>query len=43
LEAKLRVAGIEPSPVDNNEDGPAIEGYIRTLEKFSAGVNFDGE
>ncbi len=36
--AKLRVAWITPSPVDKNEDGPAIEGYNRTLEKFSEGV-----
>ena len=37
-EAKLRVAWITPSPVEKNEDGPAIEGYNRTLEKFSEGV-----
>lgn len=37
-EAKLRVAWITPSPVDKNEDGPAIEGYNRTLERFSEGV-----
>ena len=37
-EAKLRVAWITPSPVEKKEDGPAIEGYNRTLEKFSEGV-----
>jgi len=37
-EAKLRVAWITPSPVEKNEDGPAIEGYNRTLERFSEGV-----
>jgi lysophospholipase L1-like esterase len=36
--AKLGVAWITPSPVDKNEDGPAIEGYNRTLERFSEGV-----
>jgi lysophospholipase L1-like esterase len=36
--AKLRVAWITPSPVDKDQDGPAIEGYNRTLEKFSEGV-----
>ncbi len=37
-EAKIRVAWITPSPVEKNEDGPAIEGYNRTLERFSEGV-----
>ena len=37
-EAKLRVAWITPSPVEKNEDGAAIEGYNRTLERFSKGV-----
>jgi lysophospholipase L1-like esterase len=36
--AKLGVAWITPSPVDKKEDGPAIEGYNRTLERFSEGV-----
>ena len=36
--AKLRVAWITPSPVEKNEDGTAIEGYNRTLERFSKGV-----
>jgi hypothetical protein len=38
-QAKLRVAWVTPSPIDKNEDGPAIEGYNRTLEHFSEGVN----
>jgi lysophospholipase L1-like esterase len=37
-EAKVRVAWITPSPVEKNEDGAAIEGYNRTLERFSQGV-----
>jgi lysophospholipase L1-like esterase len=37
-QARLRVAWITPSPVEKDEDGPAIEGYNRTLEKFSEGV-----
>jgi lysophospholipase L1-like esterase len=36
--ANLRVAWITPSPVEKHEDGPAIQGYNETLEKFSAGV-----
>ncbi len=36
--ANTRVAWITPSPVEKAEDGPAIEGYNQTLEKFSAGV-----
>ena len=36
--ARLRVAWITPSPVEKAENGPAIEGYNRTLEKFSMGV-----
>jgi lysophospholipase L1-like esterase len=36
--AKIRVAWITPSPVEKNENGPAIEGYNRTLEKFSEGL-----
>lgn len=36
--AKLRVAWITPSPVEKAEEGPAIEGYNQTLEKYSAGV-----
>ena len=38
-EAKLRVAWITPSPVEKNENGAAIEGYNRTLERFSQGVH----
>jgi lysophospholipase L1-like esterase len=37
-QANVRVAWITPSPVEKNEDGPAIEGYNRTLERFSEGV-----
>lgn len=37
-QSKLRVAWITPSPVEKNEDGAAIEGYNRTLERFSKGV-----
>jgi len=37
-DAKIRVAWITPSPVEKNEDGAAIEGYNRTLERFSQGV-----
>jgi lysophospholipase L1-like esterase len=37
-QARIRVAWITPSPVEKDEDGPAIEGYNRTLEKFSEGV-----
>jgi lysophospholipase L1-like esterase len=36
--ANIRVAWITPSPVEKKVDGPAIEGYNQTLEKFSAGV-----
>jgi lysophospholipase L1-like esterase len=36
--ANIRVAWITPSPVEKNENGPAIKGYNETLEKFSAGV-----
>lgn len=36
--AKIRVAWITPSPVEKAEEGPAIEGYNQTLEKYSAGV-----
>src|SRR5882672_9247734 len=36
--AKIRVAWITPSPVEKQENGPAIQGYNETLEKFSAGV-----
>lgn len=36
--ANLRVAWLTPSPVEKLENGAAIEGYNRTLEKFSAGL-----
>ena len=36
--ARLRVAWITPSPVEKAENGPAIEGYNRTLERFSQGM-----
>ena len=36
--AKIRVAWITPSPMEKQENGPAIQGYNETLEKFSAGV-----
>lgn len=35
---QIRVAWVTPQPVEKNEDGPAIEGYAATLEKFSEGV-----
>ncbi len=34
----IRVAWVTPQPVDKKEDGPALEGYAATLEKYSAGV-----
>jgi len=36
--ANIRVAWLAPSPVEKGEDGPAIQGYNETLEKYSAGV-----
>ncbi|HWB11744.1 MAG TPA: SGNH/GDSL hydrolase family protein [Pirellulales bacterium] len=36
--ASIRVAWLTPSPVEKAEDGPAIEGYNQTLEKYSEGV-----
>src|SRR5262249_30673166 len=36
--AKIRVAWITPSPMENAENGPALRGYNETFEKFSAGV-----
>jgi lysophospholipase L1-like esterase len=36
--AKIRVAWITPSPMENQENGPALSGYNKTLEQFSAGV-----
>ena len=36
--ANIRVAWITPSPVEKHENGPAIQGYNETLEKFSEGV-----
>jgi len=36
--ANIRVAWLTPSPVEKGEDGPAIQGYNETLEKYSAGV-----
>jgi hypothetical protein len=37
-DANIRVAWLTPSPVEKNEDGPAMQGYNETLEKFSEGV-----
>ena len=34
----IRVAWLTPQPFEKREDGPAIEGYAATLEKFSEGV-----
>lgn len=34
----MRVAWVTPQPVEKKEDGPAIDGYAATLEKFSEGV-----
>jgi lysophospholipase L1-like esterase len=34
----LRVAWITPSPVEKAENGPALQGYNETLEKYSEGV-----
>jgi lysophospholipase L1-like esterase len=36
--ANIRVAWCAPSPVEKNEEGPAIQGYNETLEKYSEGV-----
>lgn len=36
--ANIRVAWITPSPVEKAKEGPAIEGYNQTLERYSAGV-----
>jgi lysophospholipase L1-like esterase len=36
--AQVRVAWLTPSPVEKAEDGPPLQGYNETLEKFSAGV-----
>src|SRR5262245_37200269 len=36
--AKIRVAWITPNPMENQENGPALSGYNKTLEQFSAGV-----
>jgi lysophospholipase L1-like esterase len=36
--AEIRVAWLTPSPVEKAEDGPALQGYNETLEKFSDGV-----
>ena len=36
--ANIRVAWMTPSPVEKGEDGPALQGYNETLEKYSAGV-----
>jgi lysophospholipase L1-like esterase len=37
-EANIRVAWCTPSPVEKNEEGPALKGYNETLEKYSEGV-----
>jgi len=36
--ANIRVAWCTPSPVEKSEEGPAIQGYNETLEKYSEGV-----
>jgi hypothetical protein len=36
--ANVRVAWCTPSPVEKSEEGPAIQGYNETLEKYSEGV-----
>ena len=36
--ADIRVAWLTPSPVEKAEEGPALEGYNETLEKYSEGV-----
>ncbi|HVC93910.1 MAG TPA: SGNH/GDSL hydrolase family protein [Pirellulales bacterium] len=36
--AGIRVAWLTPSPVEKKEDGPALQGYNETLEKYSMGV-----
>ena len=36
--AGIRVAWLTPSPYEKKDDGPAIQGYNETLEKFSEGV-----
>ena len=36
--ANIRVAWCTPSPVEKREDGPALQGYNETLEKYSEGV-----
>jgi len=36
--ANVRVAWLTPSPVEKSENGPALEGYNETLEKYSDGV-----
>jgi len=35
---QIRVAWITPSPVEKQENGPPLQGYNETLEKFSGGV-----
>ena len=37
--ANIRVAWATPSPVEKPEQGPAVQGYNETLEKYSAGVS----
>ncbi|MEX2559985.1 MAG: SGNH/GDSL hydrolase family protein [Pirellulales bacterium] len=37
--ANIRVAWLTCSPVEKNEDGPALTGYNETLERYSAGVS----
>ena len=37
-EGQVRVAWMTPSPVEKGEEGPALQGYNETLEKYSAGV-----
>ena len=34
----IHVAWVTPQPVEKKEDGPALEGYAATLERFAEGV-----
>ena len=36
--ANIRVAWCTPSPVEKTEEGPALQGYNETLEKYSEGI-----
>lgn len=41
--ANIRVAWATPQPIEKGEDGPALQGYNETLEKFSQGVGVIAE